>query len=116
MNKGYRAEMREIHRESRWTIWKFSLLFLGVAVAATVVGFGLRSAGLIGGTAVEREVFEQSYQRSAAMAARIATDEAVLAEIQHQLRRPELSAATRNNLEAQASSARVRIATARSIK
>ena len=110
----YRDDVREIHRESRWTIWKLAPLALGVIVVMFVVGFGLKSLGLIGSTVVEREVFEQSYQRSSALKERIAVDEATLAEINTKLTNPNLDENTRFNLEAQASAARARIAAARS--
>lgn len=109
----YRNDARVVAKEARWTFWRFLPLILGAMVVLAMVGFGLRSAGLIGGTIVERKVFEQSYQRSEAFKARIATDEAVMAEIEGQLKNPKLDDGTRFNLEAQLSAARVRIATAK---
>jgi hypothetical protein len=106
----YRDDAREIHREARWTVWTF--LFVMV-ISLTALGFGLRSLGLFWGTVVERKVFEQSYQRSEALKARIATDEATLAEIERQLTNPNLDENTRHNLKAQAAAARVRISIAR---
>lgn len=100
-------------KEASWTFWRFLPLFVVVVVVLSAIGFGLRSAGVIGGTVVEREVFERSYQRSEALRAQIAADEAVLAEIQRQMSNPELDAGTRHNLDAQAAAARVRISTAR---
>ena len=110
----YRNEAASIAKESQWIFWKFLPLFLIVVVVLSAVGFGLRSLGLIGKTAVEREVFEQSYQRSEALKSQIATDEAVLAEIERKLSNPGLDANTRHNLEAQMAAARIRIATTRS--
>lgn len=107
----YRDEASEAAREARWTFWRFLPLFLIVVVVIGVIGFGARSLGLIGRTVVERKVFEQSYQRSEALAASIANDEAVLSEIERQLSNPNLDADTRFNLEAQASAARVRLNT-----
>ncbi len=109
----YRDDAREFHKEARWTFWKFLPLVILVMVVLAVIGFGLRSAGLIGTTVVERKVFEESYQRSEAIKAQIATDEAVLVEIEGKLNNPGLDEDTRFNLEAQASAARVRIATAK---
>lgn len=109
----YRDEMREIAKESRWTFFRFLPLFIGAVVILFLLGFGLKSAGIIGKTVVEREVFEQSYQRSEGLKAQLANDEAVLAEIQRKLSNPNLDESTRYNLEAQASAARVRIATTR---
>jgi hypothetical protein len=106
----YRDDAREIHKEARWTLWKFLPMFLGVIVLLTLLGFGFRSMGLWGGTVVERKVFEASYQRSEAIKSQIATDEAVLAEIQVQLSNPNLDPSTKTNLQAQAAAARVRIA------
>ena len=107
----YRNEMREVARESRWTFFRFLPLLVGAIVILSAVGFALNSFGLIGKTVVEREVFERSFQRSEALKAQIATDEAVLAEISRKLANPNLDADTRYNLEAQASAARVRIST-----
>lgn len=109
----YRDEVREVMKEGHWTFWKVLPLFLVVVTVVLIIGFVFRGAGLIGSTAVEREVFEQSYQRSAALKAQIATDEAVLAEISRQLSTQDLDQETRNNLEAQAAAVRVRIHTAR---
>ena len=94
-------------------MWKIVPLFIIVLVVFGSIGFFVRSAGLIGGTAVERAVFKNSYQRSASIDARIATDEAVIAEINAQLSDINLDASTRSALEAQLSAARVRIATAK---
>lgn len=109
----YRDDARRVHKEARWTVWKFMLLFLGLVVFLSVVGFGLRSAGLLGGTVVERKVFENSYQRSESLKSQIAQDEAVLAEIDRKLENTTLEQSTIINLEAQAAAARIRIATAK---
>lgn len=109
----YRDEARHAIGEAQWTFWKaFPLVMLAV-VMLSAVGFGLHSVGLLGTTVVERKVFEQSYQKQAAMNSQIATDEAVLAEIERKLLNPSLDAGVRHNLEAQASAARIRIATTR---
>lgn len=109
----YRTEARHVLKESHWTFWRaFPLVMLAVVVLSGV-GFGLRSLGLLGSTVVERKVFEQSYQKQAAMKSQIATDEAVLAEIGRKLLNPSLDANTRHSLEAQASAARIRLATTR---
>jgi hypothetical protein len=112
----FRNEVRQAERDTRFTIFRFLPLFLVVLVILAGAGFGLRSLGIIGKTAVEREVFERSYQRSESLKARIATDQAVLAEIEGKLLNPNLDASTRFNLEAQASAARVRIRTAENQK
>ena len=108
----YREDVRSTEKEARWTFWRFLPLFVIILVVLSAIGFGLRSAGLLGRTVVQRKVFEQSYQRSEALKAQIATDEATLAEIQRKLSNPQLEQQTRHNLEAQASAARIRIATA----
>jgi hypothetical protein len=113
MSNDYRKEAGQVARDARWTFWRFLPLFAGGLVLLAALFFGLRSAGLVGKTAVEREVFEQSYQRDASFKARIATDEAAIAQIEGQLINPNLDENTRFNLEAQASAARVRIDTAR---
>lgn len=93
-----------------WWIWIGCLLVL-----TTIVGAGLKSAGLIGGTIVEREVFENSFQYSESRKTQIATFEAQLAEIERKLMNSDLDQTTRHNLEAQASSLRIQLATARSM-
>ena len=92
-------------------MWRFLPLTLTAIALIFVVGFGLNSLGLFGRTVVERKVFEQSYQRSESLKAQIAVDEATLAEITHLLTNPDLDANSRRNLEAQASAARIRLAT-----
>lgn len=90
------------------------IIFLAVVVVLAGVGFGTKYLGLWGDTYVERKVYEGSYQRSESLKARIATDEAVLAEIKVQLTNKTLDVDTRTNLEAQARAARVRIRTVKS--
>ena len=97
----------------RWTFWKIFATFLTAIVILSAVGFGLNSMGVFGRTVVERKVFENSYQRTEAIKSQIATDEAVLAEIQVKLRNPNLDPDTRHNLEAQATAARIRIRVAK---
>jgi len=109
----YRKNVNEAARETRYTIVRFLPLLIGVIVILGIVGFTLRSCGILGRTIVERKVFEESYQRSEALKSQIAVDEAVLVEIEHKLRNTNLDPDTRINLEAQASAARVRIATAK---
>lgn len=109
----YRSEARKIAKESQWTFFRFLPLFLIVVVVLSVVGFGMNSLGLFGRTVVERKVFENSYQRSESLVSEIAMNEATLVEIESKLSNPNLDADTRFNLEAQASAARIRIATAK---
>ncbi len=109
----YRDDVREFEKESRWTVFKFIPLFLVVILLLATTGFVTKSMGLWGSTFIERKVFEESYQRSSALEAQIASNQAALAEITRKLSNPELSQSTRHNLEAQASAIRIRIATAR---
>jgi hypothetical protein len=110
MNDDYRNDMKVV----RWTFWRILVLVVAAVVTLSAVGFALNSCGVLGNTIVERKVFENSYQRTAALKSQIAADEAVLAEIEEQLKNPGLDENTRYNLEAQAAAARIRIRTARS--
>jgi hypothetical protein len=110
----YRDDARNVAKEARWTVFRFFPLFVLVIAILAGTGFALNSLGVFGRTVVERKVFENSYQRTAALEERIAVDTASLTEIERQLLNPNLDADTRFNLEAQAAAARVRIQTARS--
>lgn len=112
----YRSDVNDILKESRWTFWRVFPSVLLIVIVLTGLGFGARSLGLFGETVVERVIFEQSYQRSESIKARIAVDEAVLKEIQMKLSNPGLDENTVYNLKAQAGAARLRIATARGIE
>ena len=90
-----------------WWIWIIVLL-----VFTSIIFTGLRYAGMIGGTIVERKVFEQSYQRSESVKTEVATFEATLAEIEHKLS-GSIPEQTRTELEAQASSIRIMLRVAR---
>ena len=109
----YRNDMREVHKEARWTVWKFSMLFVGTLLFIAVVFFGLRAMGLIGETMLERKVFEESFQYSEARKSAIAAQEATMVEIERKLMNPNLDDSTRYNLEAQLSAIRIRISTER---
>lgn len=112
----YRKDMSEVARESGWTVRRFAPLVVGTIIAATVLGFALNSLGIIGRTVVEREVFENSYQRSTSLQERIAVERATLAEIERKLRSPDLDPSIRANLEAQASASRIRLSTAEGLQ
>ncbi|MCF6205308.1 MAG: hypothetical protein L3J47_00245 [Sulfurovum sp.] len=107
----HRKEANEFRRKDRWTMCKFLPLTITAVVILFAVGFGVRAIGAYGNTVVERKVFENSYQRSESLKAQIAIDEATLTEITHLLTNPNLAANSRSNLEAQASAARIRLAT-----
>lgn len=90
-----------------WWVW-VGLLLVGSIIILT----GLQYAGILGRTVVERKVFENSYQRSESLRSQIATYEAQLSEINRKLS-GDLDSATRVNFEAQASSIRVMLNSAR---
>ena len=73
---------------------------------------GLRATGMIGGTYLERKVFEQSYQKQAGDQERLDTFQAQLAEIDTRLA-GQLDDATRNGLQAQRSAINIQIQTVR---
>jgi hypothetical protein len=91
-----------------WWFWVLLLIIVSAIIFA-----GLNYAGIIGRTVVERKVFEQSYQRSEALKSQIATYEAQIVEIQLQLSRGDLDSSTQANLNAQLSSIRVMLNSAR---
>jgi biopolymer transport protein ExbB/TolQ len=91
-----------------WWFWIILLMIISGLILT-----GLNYAGIIGRTVVEREVFEQSYQRSESLKSEIAAYESQLVEINSQLSRSDLDAGTRANLESQTSSIRVMLNTAR---
>ena len=110
----YRSEVRSLEKETRWTFARFIPTILLVVLVVGGIGAVTKYLGMWGGTVMERVIFTESYQRSSALEAAIAVDEATLVEIQHKLSNTNLEKNTRVNLEAQASAARVRIATAKS--
>lgn len=95
------AEKREV---GGWWMW-----ILGLVVVTVLVFTGLSYAGIIGRTVVEREVFDESYQKVAGDEQRIATFEAQKAEIEGRLNNPELDETTRANLEAQLSAINIQL-------
>jgi hypothetical protein len=95
----------------KWWLW-----VLGLLVVSGVVFGLLRAGGLIGGTILERKVFENSYQYQAGNDARIDVFEAQLEELDRQLANPELDETQRANLEAQAAGIRIQLNAARRAK
>lgn len=110
----YRQEVGVGLKEARWTFFKGMPLFLMIIVFLALLGFGLNSLGLFGRTVVNRKVFENSFQYSESRKSEIATFEAQLAEIGRKLSGDNIDAATRTNLEAQASALRIQLSVARS--
>lgn len=108
MSKQYRSEMKEIESDARWTFWKVLPLFLMVIVLLSVIGFTTRSCSLLGNTIVEREVFENSYQRSEALKSSMSIFRAQRMAIESKLLNPNLDENTKFNLEAQLSAIEVR--------
>lgn len=87
-----------------WWLWILLLIVVSFPVL-----FGMRSCGLIGGTILERKVFENSYQYTEARKTEMLTYQAQLAEIEGKLLNPDLDPSTRTNLEAQASAIRIQL-------
>ena len=87
-----------------WFFW-FVLLMVG----ASVIFGGLRAVGLIGQTAVERMVFEQSYQRQAGDNAKLNTFLAEKAALESLLRSQSITDAERADYQAQLSAINIQI-------
>lgn len=98
--------MSEKTQFAGWWLWVLLLLAIS-AIAFT----GLSYFGVVGRTIIEREVFEQSYQRQAGDAAKLATFRAQAASIRTQLNRSDLSASQRADFEAQMSAINIQIST-----
>lgn len=77
----YRDDVRELNKESRWTMWKTLPTIIIFIIVFGLIGFGAKSCGLIGTTVVERVVFENSFQYKTGMAQRGAILEANIIEI-----------------------------------
>lgn len=110
----YRKEASVVAKETSWTFFRFLPILLLIMVIIGGVGFGLRSLGLVGGTIVEREVFENSFQYSEARKTEILTYRAQLTEIENLLSNEGIDEKTRQGLEAQAANIRIQISVASS--
>lgn len=78
--------------------WMFLiLLFVAVVIVFTILGY----VGKIGGTIVERKVFENSYQRSESLKSRDNAWQAQLAQINARLTYTDSNSDTYNELMAQ---------------
>lgn len=98
----------------QWSVTRWVFTGMGTIIAVSMFFFALGSVGLVGGKAVEREVFENSFQYSEARKSAIARYEAQLAEIESQLRTSDPNDPVRNSLQAQAARLRVLLQTERS--
>ncbi len=110
----YRKEVSDGLKDARWTFFRGLPLLVIIVIVLAMLGFGLRSAGILGKTAVERSVFENSFQYSEARKAEIATLEAQLAEIARKMTISDLDKTTKENLSAHASVLRIQLSVARS--
>lgn len=93
-----------------WWMWVVGLMAITI-----VIGTVLQHAGVFGRTVVEREVFENSYQYTAAQKEKISIIEAQLEEIRVKLSDQSLDESTRKNLESQQSVLRVRLRAAKEV-
>lgn len=80
----------------KWWLWVLALIILTVVVMG-----GVRACGLIGGTIVERKMFENSYQKHEADKAAHTTYQAQLALLRGKLNNPNLDEGTRAEIQAQ---------------
>ena len=64
---------------------KFMMCTLAIVILFSLIAFLLSSLGFLGRTVVEREVFENSYQKQSADKTRIAIYEAQLIELRSRL-------------------------------
>lgn len=109
---GYRDNVRYVKKEAFWTVRTFAVGVIGAVVLVGAIGWVMKSSTKVGDTIVERVVLKNSYQRSSAYEARIATIQANLAEVNAQLA-SNPSPNVRSVLEAQAASLRVQLASAK---
>ena len=93
-------EKREL---GKWWMWILLLL-----VVSGIVFTGMKYLGLVGGTIIEREVFEHSYQRTSALASRESAYVAQLASIEYQIQ-TETDEDTLKQLKAQRAMLNVQI-------
>jgi hypothetical protein len=100
---------REKREFGAWWLWVLLLVVITVPVF-----FGLRSAGILTRTIVEREVFEHSFQYSEARKVEIATYEASLAELQALLDSGTLTEEMAAGVAAQMAAIRIQLRVARS--
>ena len=100
------SEKREM---GGWWIWIGLFVVFSIAVLT-----GLRYAGILGHTIIERKVFESSHQYHQAKKQEVSIFSAQLAEIDHKLSNPNLDPTVRVNLEATAAGLRIQLNATRS--
>lgn len=108
----YRGETKVIIKDAGWTFRNLIPLIIGILLFFSVLGFVLNSVGLLGRTIVEREIFEQSYQRSSAIQSQINKEKATIISIKSRLSDPALEESLKTNLQAQLRAAELRLNTA----
>lgn len=113
MSKEFREGFNKGMRETRWVFFRSLPLTLMIVFIFLAISAAISTLYMVGHTVVERKVFENSFQRTAGLKERLATDEAALVELRAKLSNPNLDQNTRTNLEAQAAAIRVRIETTR---
>ncbi|WP_298752071.1 hypothetical protein [uncultured Arcobacter sp.] len=94
---------KEEKREG-WAIWRYGI---GILIVTIIIFSVLGYLGMFGQTIVERKIYENSYQYSEARKDAVYTYKAQIAEIERQLRNPEIDGTTRTNLESQLSGIRI---------
>ena len=88
----------------KWWLYVLALIVISVGILTFTGAFGK-----VFTTAVERKVFEESYQKQAGDSARLNAYRAQLAQIDVQLSNPELDNNTRMDLKSQQAMLRVQI-------
>lgn len=109
------SDYDEINEVGRWVRRGIGWTVLAMVVLGIVGGI-LNAFGLIGGTILEREVYENSYQYTEARKSEIMTYEAQLAEIDARLSDSALDPQTRAQLEGTRSAIQVRLRVAQEKK
>lgn len=81
-----REEINQSAKDFSYIFWRFLPITIIILVVLSMFGFALKSAGLIGSTIVEREVFKNSFQYKEGMNQRAAILKANISEIDIRLR------------------------------
>ena len=83
-----------------WWVW-VGFLFIITSIIAGIIFTSLSYVGIIGKTIVEREVFEQSYQKRAADVDALSTYDAQIVILQRRLRAEDITQQERVEIQAQ---------------